>query len=137
MIGFMLGVLGSIVFWVGYILLGFFVAVFLFRNMAKSCYVFLVKHELVGRHDGSYGGSYCANLFCSTCHKIGDFEESLRYVFVILIFMLIFISWPVLLLVLLLFFSVKFLLGSVLVSLIKCVDEIIPEIKINKKGEEK
>ncbi len=108
MITFMFGVLSSVIFWSLFLTAGFFIATVLLRHMAQKTF----KVITTGEND------YNLQIIDVFCMVFG-----------------IYLFWPLILI----FYAFKFIVLKVFWNLfcagIKCVNELIPEIEIKKKGE--
>lgn len=112
MFGFMFSVLGSVVFWVFYIVIGLFIASVMFKKFAPKSYAFIKS----GKRDIKKHGddSIIAFVSCS-------------------FFMVL---WPVCLMCVLIWYVFKLVIFKFFAKAICFAAESVPEFKIVKKGDE-
>jgi len=112
MIEFMFGVLGSVVFWIGFFVVSFFAGTLVLKRIAKKAYGFIM-----GERDSAF--YYSMDGGC--------------WVALIILLIGIYLFWPIILVVLAIGFIVKHILWRSFCNVVKFVDSIIPNIKFEKR----
>ena len=110
MIEFMFGVLGSVVFWAVFSVVGFFVGTFCLKRMARRHFDFIT-----GNKDGWQMGAK-------------------QYAIMGMILVLVYFFWPAILFFLVFGLIFKHVFWGSFCKGIKAVDFMIPDIEIKKKG---
>jgi len=126
MINFMFAVLGSTLFWVGFFVVGFVITTYMYRFVCPNSYNFLIKGKLISNNSDSYFYKY----------EYSGIDDGDRKGAAILIFILLFLFWPIVLFFILLGYSFKFIFGCLLINAIRSTDKIIPTVKFEKSKED-
>ena len=109
MLSFMFAVLTSVMFWVAFFMVGFFVGVAIIKAKCPNLLAFIT-----GDSDYWDNLKYPPPAFCATA---------------------IFVFWPIVLLWFLFGFLFKFIVGPIFMNLIKKTASIIPTVKFDKEKE--
>ena len=111
---FMISVLGSLIFWIGYFVIGFFISTLLLRYLAPKAFKYTITGEL--------------------SHSNGYEDDIWEYV---IICILIYIFWPIILIFTIVQLITKILFKDICWPLfkqgVKYINNTIPEIEIKKK----
>ena len=109
MAAFMISVLGSVIFWIGYFIVGFFISSLLVRYYAPHTFKWITTKEIHRRGEKP--------VYIVTC---GIF----------------FILWPIILLILIFYFIITKIGWNIFCSGVKKAVSIVPEFEIKKREEE-
>lgn len=107
MLSFMLGVLGSVTFWIFFLMIGFFIGSLLLKNLTPYLYQEFIEERL-------------------------NSDEKFQLFFVAIAF---FILWPITLIISFIVLLFKKVLWPVFIKLVKTSISLVPDIKIVKKEE--
>ncbi len=110
MIEFMFSVLGSVVFWILFFVVGFFAGTLVLKKLSKDLYGFII-----GKNANPYG------------------SFGLNYIPVIVILFFIYLFWPIILAIMAIGFIIKHVLWKSFCSGVKAVDSVIPDIQFKKR----
>ena len=106
MVTFMLGVLSSVIFWVGFFFIGLFIGTVVLKFVAPRSYRYITTKQTTG------------------------YDDKAEYVFITI---LIFSLWPFVLVGLIFGAVMKFILWGAFSKLVVSVSKIIPKINFEKE----
>jgi len=118
MISFMFGVLGSILFWVCFFIVGFFMGTLLLKRIARNTFAFVTGKQ------------------STICPGMEDTMTIPTWILLFIILFFIYTCWPIILFLLMIGFIIKNVFWKSFCSTVKWADEIIPNIEIKKKEKE-
>ena len=114
---FMFSVLGSVIFWILFFVVGFFAGTMVLKRINKKVFDFLI-----GKRGCPFDESSC----------MGELDW-VRLIFLLIV---IYLFWPIILVVLAIGFIIKHVLWKSFCSGVKAVDSVIPDIQFKKKDGE-
>jgi len=112
MITFAVGVLTSVVFWIGFFVLGLFFGTVLLKHMAPKTFKFVTKQK----------------------SSIWEYEvmDAPDYFFIFLVCIVLYGLWPVVLMLVILFHIIKFMLSTIFSNMVIGVAKLIPTIEFRR-----
>jgi len=122
MIEFMVAVLGSVLFWIGFFVISLFMGTLIFRKIAPHGYNFLIAGTLT---HPDYINSFNED---STSADNPD-----RFIFLTLMLIVCYLLWPFVLIGMTIGFIAKHVLLGSFLNIIKFIDKTVPDIKIVRK----
>jgi len=116
MIEFMFGVLGSVVFWILFFMVGFFAGTLVLKRIAPKTYLFVTTGKFT--------------WFRSQTKPTGS-----DWIVLLFLLLFIYVCWPIVVAILAIGLIVKYALWKPFCSGVKAVDSIIPDIQFKKKDD--
>ena len=114
MIHFLFGTLWAVLFWVSYFIGSFFASAFIIKTLDRGSFNYLAKK-----------GDYCKEAYNRT--GIG---------FMINFIIIVFLFWPLILVLMSLYYTIARVVAPVFVKLILKADKLTPTIIFNKQDKE-
>ena len=116
--GFMISVLGSVIFWIGFFVVSFFIGTMLLKRMAPRLFKFITTGK-------------------DMVWDISDMDDKIIRGFLIFFILIsIYIFWPIILGVLILYFMIKFFIWGSFKKAVIAIDSKMPTISFDKKEED-
>ena len=119
---FMVAVLGSVLFWIGFFAISLFIGTLIFRKIAPHGYNFLIAGTLTH-----------PDYFNSFSEGKEDIDGPERFLFLTLMLIVCYLFWPFVLMSMTIGFIARHVLFGLFLNMIKFIDKIIPDIKIVRK----